>query len=124
MSTTATADDVYLEIDTYLGKQKVSKIIDRVSRDLERELEEPPAADTDKRQDLEAVLAALFIATTHDRAEESVQSGRTSVSYEQSLINELRSRAKRLGATDELVGLAGTRRSASITAPDAKNWTP
>jgi hypothetical protein len=127
---TAEADDVRIEIETYLddaaieGPNGSDGILARVERDLERELTDPPDDGTADRRDLEAVLAALFIATTRDRAEESVKSGRTSTTYEQSLIDQLRARAKRLGATDELVGLAGTRRTASITAPDAKNWEP
>lgn len=121
---TATASDVNVEITTYLDDPAIGDIIDRVDRDIDRELSDPPSDGTDDRKDLEAVLAALFIATSRDRAEESVSSGRTSATYEQSLIDELRARAKRLGANDALVGLAGTRRKASITAPDAKNWEP
>lgn len=127
---TASAADVRIEIETHLDDAAIEGaggnggILARVDRDIERELDSPPADGTDDRQDLEAVLAALFIATSRDRAEESVQSGRTSVSYEQSVIDELRARAKRLGANDALVGLEGTRRTASITAPDAKGYEP
>lgn len=85
-------------------------------------MESPPSEGSDDRQDLEAVLAALHIATTRDRAESQASSGRTSASYEESMIDQLRSRARRLGAPDSLIGLTGTRRTASITAPDAKNW--
>lgn len=130
---TADASDVRVEIETYLDDADIEGdsndpnddgILGRVERDIERELSDPPADGTNDRQDLEAVLAALFIATTRDRAEDRVQSGRTSVSYEQSLIDQLRARAKSLGANDALVGLAGTRRTATITAPDAKGYEP
>lgn len=121
---TATPSDVRVEIDTYLEDPMLLSILDRVERDIERELSDPPADGTGDRQDLEAVLAALFLATSHDRAESETATGRTSATYEQSLIDELRARAKRLGATDALVGLEGTRRSASITSPNAKGYEP
>lgn len=128
---TATASDVRLEIETYLSDADIEGdpnvadddgILGRVERDLLREMSSPPGEGSVDRQDLEAVLAALHIATTRDRAESQAQSGRTSASYEESLIDQLRSRARRLGAPDTLIGLVGTRRTASITSPDAKNW--
>lgn len=130
---TATADDVRIEIDTYLDDTEIEGdsndpnddgIIGRVDRDIEREMDSPPGDGTADRRDLEAVLAALFIATSRDRAESKAQSGRTSATYEEGLVDQLRARAKRLGAPDSLVGLAGQRRSASVTAPDAKGWSP
>jgi len=128
---TASADDVRVEIpETYLddadieGQSGDGGILARVDRDIEREMSQPPADNTDDRRDLEAVLAALFIATSRDRAESETQSGRTSATYEEDLVDQLRARAKRLGAPDSLVGLAGTRRTATISAPDAKNWSP
>lgn len=121
---TASASDVRVEIETYLDDADIAPIIARVDRDIGRELSDPPADGTDDRKDLEAVLAALFIATSRDRAESKVSTGRTSATYEQSMIDQLRARAKSLGANDALVGLAGTRRTATIDAPDAKNWEP
>lgn len=124
---TASADDVRIEIETHLtdtqieGSNGNGGILARVERDLKRELDSPPAADTDKRRDLEAVLAAHHIATTRDRAESSAQSGRTSVSYEESMIEELKARAKRLGATDALLGIGTTKPSAGLSVPDARN---
>lgn len=118
---TATASDVRVEIDTTLTDSEIDSVVSRVERDLKRELDSPPASGTDKRQDLESVLAALFIATSRDRAESSAQSGRTSVTYEDSLIEELKARAKLLGATDDLVSIGTTKPSASIGVPDARN---
>lgn len=107
---TAAADDVRVEIDTYLDDPDIADILGRVDRDIERAMSDPPADNTDDRQDLEAVLAALFIATSRDRAASSSQSGRTSVTFEQSAIDELRSRARRLGAPESLLGTTGRTR--------------
>lgn len=120
----ASPSDVRVEIDTYLDDTDITPIIKRVARDISREMDDPPETGSDDRQDLEAVLAAIHIATTRDRAESKVSSGRTSASYEQSVIDELRARASRLGAPDSLIGLTGTRRTATISSPDSKNWTP
>ncbi|WP_089650094.1 hypothetical protein [Halobacterium hubeiense] len=115
---TASPSDVQLEIDTYLDDSKISSIIDRVGRDIERVMDDPPAAGSDDRQDLEAVLAAIFIAETHDRAEESEQSGRTSATYEESMVDQLRGRAKRLGAPDSLIGTNAGKPTFSLSVPD------
>jgi len=117
---TATADDVRIEIETYLDDTEIGAVIDRVSRDIDREMDSPPADGTDKRRDLEAVLAALFIAETRDRAEESAQSGRTKATYEQSMIDKLRGRARRLDAPDSLLTINANKPSASVTVHDAK----
>lgn len=117
---TASASNVRIEIDTHLDDPDITPIINRVNRDIKREMSNPPAASTDERQDLEAVLAALHIATSRDRAAESVQSGRTSATYEQSLIDELKARAKRLGAPDALVSIGQAKPSAGLSVPDAK----
>lgn len=117
---TATPSDVRVELNTSLDDSKITEIIERVSREIERELAEPPDQGTDDRQDLEATLAALFIATSHDRAEESTQSGRSSVSYEQSMIDELKARAKRLGATDALLSIGVVEQDASVYVADSR----
>jgi hypothetical protein len=119
---TATPSDVTVEIDTVEEESDIAAVIERVARDIDREMDDPPADGTDDRQDLVAVLAAMFIATSRDRAESEASTGRTAITYEASMVDQLRSRAARLGAPDSLLGLAGTRRTASITAPDAKNW--
>ncbi|WP_135535378.1 hypothetical protein [Halostella pelagica] len=125
---TADASDVRIEINTYLDDATIEGadddpdddgILGRIERDIERE-EEMPGMETADRRDLEAVLAAHHIATTHDRAESQSQTGRTSVTYEESLIDELKGRAKRLGATDELLGIGGAKPTASISVPSTK----
>lgn len=118
---TATPSDVRIEIDTYLDDPVIADVIDRVIRDIEREMDSPPADGTGDRQDLEAILAALHIATSLDRAEEAASSGATSVEYEDSLIEALKARAKRLGASDELIGIGTTKPSASIDVLDSRN---
>jgi len=117
---TAQPRDVRVEISTHLDPVEILDVIDRVSRDIDRVMSGPPGADTDDRQDLEAVLAALHIATSRDRAESDASSGRTSVTYEESMIDELRARARRLGAPDELVSTGQTAPTASLSVPDTK----
>jgi len=126
---TANASDVRLEIDTNLDDADIEGdpndanddgIIGRVSRDIDREMASPPADSTDKRRDLEAVLAALFIVETRERSAKSVQTGRTSKTYEQSQIDKLRGRAERLGAPDSLLNIDAGKPSASVGVPDAK----
>lgn len=118
---TATPDDVRLEIQTYLDDSILADVITRISREIDRMVSNPPSDGTDKRQDLEAVVAAYHIATTLDRSEEETGSGRSSVSYEESLIEELRARAKRLGAPDNLVGIGTTKPTANVRVLDARN---
>lgn len=113
-------EDVQIEIETYLDDTKIEKIISRVSRDIDRD-DGIGGLDQQDRQDLEAVLAAHHIATTNDRAESDVQTGRTSVTYEESLVDELKARARRLGATDELLGIGATNRTASIGVPKTRD---
>ena len=118
---TAAPDDVRIEIETTLDDTMIEKIIARVSRDIDRD-DGIGGLDEQDRQDLEAVLAAHHIATTtSDRAESDVQTGRTSVTYEESLVDELKARARRLGATDELLGIGATNRTASIGVPKTRD---
>lgn len=117
---TATASDVRVEIDTTLDDSDITTIIKRVNRDIKREMDSPPASSTDKRQDLESTLAALFIATSRDRTAEEVSTGRTSKTYEESTVDQLRNRAKRLGAPDSLLGISGSKPSPGLSVPDSK----
>ncbi|QHS17920.1 hypothetical protein GWK26_12610 [haloarchaeon 3A1-DGR] len=115
----ATPSDVRVEISTYLDDTEITPIIERVSRDIERD-DDVVGLDGPDRKDLEAVLAARHIATTRDRAESSSSAGPASVEYEQSLIDELTARARRLGATDELLGLEATKPTATIDVPETR----
>jgi predicted RNA methylase len=119
--TTADPADVRVEIDTYLDGPEISSIIKRIERDIDREMDNPPAGGTDDRQDLEAVLTAIHIATTRDRAESKASSGRTSATYEESMVDQLRSRAQRLGAPDSLIGINAGKPSFSLNVPDTSN---
>jgi len=118
---TASPADVRIEIDTYLDDPEISSIISRIERDIGREMDDPPAGSTADRRDLEAVLAAIYIATTRDRAESKASSGRTSATYEESLVDQLRSRAQRLGAPDRLIGIDAGKPSFSIDVPDTSS---
>ena len=104
---TAKPDDVYMEIDTDLEPENIIKLLKRVSRDISR-TSNPPEPGTSKRRDMESVLTALRIATGRspdggDRAASEVGSGRTSVTYEASIVEELKRSARFLGVPDELV---------------------
>lgn len=115
----ATAADVRLEIDTHLDDDMVEKVIARKARDIDRDSGVPSLDDQD-RADLEALLAAIHIATRLDRAESSSSAGPASVDYEESMIEELRADARRLGATDELLGIGATDKTATIDVPSLR----
>ncbi|KDE60621.1 hypothetical protein EL22_00065 [Halostagnicola sp. A56] len=116
---TATPADVLLEIDTNLSDEKIEKVIERKARDIDRD-DNIGGLDEPDRRDLEAVLAAIHIATKLDRATSNQQLGNAQKSYEESSIDELRADARRLGATDELLGIGATNRTASISVPDMR----
>jgi len=105
--TTASSSDVRIEIDTFLPDPEIDKIIQRTNRDIEREMPDPPDPGTNDRRDLEAVLSALHIVTSRDRAESSATTGRTTANYETSMVSDLTSRARRLGAPESLLGTTG-----------------
>lgn len=113
----ASPEDVRLEIDTHLDDDKILKLIERKARDISRDSEINGLSAEDRR-DLEAIVTAIHIATRLDRAESSSKAGPVSVDYEESMIEELRSDARRLGATDELLGIGATKKTASIWVPD------
>lgn len=115
----AQSSDVRLEIDTHLDDSKISTLIERKARDIDRD-DTISGLSTEDRRDLEAILTALHIATRLDRSESSAKSGRTSVSYEQSMIEELKADARRLGGTDKLIGIGGTDKRASVTVPKTR----
>ncbi|WP_226040848.1 hypothetical protein [Natrinema sp. DC36] len=117
---TATPTDVRLEIDTKLADEKIQKVIDRKARDINRDDGVAGLGDQ-VRTDLEAVLAALHIATKLDRATTNEEVGSARKSYEESMVDELRADARRLGATDELLGIGATDKTASITVPDTRS---
>jgi len=113
----AVPNDVRLEIDTHLDDPMLTKLINKKSRAIDDDTG-VPALDSTQRAELEAVLVAIHIATRLDRAESSVGAGPASVEYEESMIEELRADARRLGATDELLGIGATDKTASVFVPD------
>lgn len=104
---TASASDVRVEIDTKLsdveieGDSTTEGILDVVERDIDREYDSAVFEDSQHRQDFEAVLGALRIATGRDRRADAVSSGRTSTEYETSAVAGLRSRVRRLDPGSE-----------------------
>lgn len=98
----ATPADVRLEYDTDLADAEVNDYIDRANREVERHTD-ADGMDTALRSDLEAALAAYWIATrSEDRAAESVQSGRTQVDYEASVVEELLATVRSLDPSGNL----------------------
>lgn len=117
MSTTAGTgpSNVRVEIDTALADSDINGILDRVERDINREYSGDPFDDTQHRQDFEATLAALRIASGRDRRAETRQSGRTSVEYEASEVQSLRKRVRRLDPGDAFG------RSSSVVRDSGRN---
>jgi hypothetical protein len=115
----ASPSDVRLEIDTNLDNDTIQSVIERKARDIDRD-DEVSGLDDPDRKDLEAVLAALHIATKLDRSTSTERLGNAQKTYEDSLVDELRSDARRLGATDELLGLGGEDKTASIWVSDTR----
>lgn len=113
----ATPSDVRIEIDTKLDDPTIESVLKRKVRDIERE-DAVSGLDDPDRTDLEAILTALHIATKLDRATSTERLGNAQKSYEESLVDELRADARRLGATDELLGIGGADKRASIWVPD------
>lgn len=98
----ATPDDVRVEYETELDDPEISPYIDRASREVDRYVDVSGMADPDRR-DLEAALAAYWIATrSSDRAAESVTSGRTSMDYEAEVVEEIRSTVESLDPSGDL----------------------
>lgn len=118
--TLATPTDVRLEIDTKLSNDTIEAVIERKARDIDRD-DGVSGLDDEDRQDLEAVLAAIHIATKLDRATSQQSVGDASARYEESLIDELRADARRLGATDELLGIGATDKTATISVPSTRD---
>jgi len=93
-------DNVRVEIDTVLDAPEITKVLDRVERDVNREYTTPGFDDDQHRQDFEAALAALRIAEGRDRRAESVSSGRSETEYETDAVDGLRKRVRRLDPGD------------------------
>lgn len=126
----ATAADVRQEIETYLDDETIEGadddadddgLIGKVARKIDRD-DDVPELDDQDRADLEALLTAIHIATRLDRAESRSQSGRSNVTYEEEMVEELRSDARALGATDELLGIGTTKQRATIGVPKTRDW--
>lgn len=108
MPTTAgtSPTEVKKEIDTGLSDSDINDVLDLTERDIDREYGSSPGFDdTQHRIDFEAALAALRIAEgnapdAQDRTASTVQSGRTSQTYEASTVATLRQRVRRRDPKD------------------------
>lgn len=98
----ATPSDVRLEYDTNLDDPTVTNYIGRANREVDRYVD-ANALDAEARSDLEAALAAYWIATrSSDRAAESVSSGRTGIDYEVGVVESLRATIEALDPSGQL----------------------
>lgn len=98
----ATPSDVKVEYATSLDDSTISNYLDRAARENVR-YNDPESMTEGDRIDLEAALAAYWIATrSADRAEESVQSGRSSVSYEALVVDSIEATINELDPSGEL----------------------
>lgn len=98
----ATPSDVKVEYATTLDDGTINNYLDRAARENARH-NDHESMEADDRSDIEAALAAYWIATrSADRAEESVQSGRTSVSYEASAVERIKATIQDLDPSGEL----------------------
>lgn len=94
--------EVKKEIDTDLSNDDINDVLDLVERDIDREYGTGTSQfdDSQHRQDLEAGLAALRIVEgnapdAQDRTASEVGAGRTTVTYEASVVEALRQRVRR-----------------------------
>ncbi|WP_331232691.1 hypothetical protein [Natronorarus salvus] len=79
----------------------IGKALERTARDIYRVYDPEDFEDDTHRSDFEAALTALRLLQTHERPEESVDSGRSSIDYLNNPIADLRARIRRLDPGDE-----------------------
>jgi hypothetical protein len=96
-----TPSDVRVELDTDLSSTDIADVLTRVERDITLEYTAGTTSfdGREHRIDLEAALAALRIAAgnapdAESRTAEEVATGRTSVTYEASVVETLRQRVR------------------------------
>ena len=96
----ATPSDVRVEIDTNLDDPQIAALLQRIEREWQREYQATAFEDDQHVADFEAALTALRIVEGRDRRAETVQSGRTSTTYEASEIKAIQKRVRRLDPGD------------------------
>lgn len=97
----ASIEDVREVINTDLDDIEISDILERAARAVSLTYEDGDFVDLQHRSDFEATLAAIWIAGGKDRRAQSVSSESASVTYEASVINQLRAQLARLDPGDE-----------------------
>jgi len=97
MATTVgtTADFVRRQFDTHRSDADIAVVLSDIESEIDRAYDNPDFDDDAHRQAFEAALARLRIAEGLDRRAESVQTGRSSKTYEESEIAALRKRVRR-----------------------------
>jgi hypothetical protein len=106
----ATPNDIRVEIDTNLDAPQIAALLQRIEREWQREYQATVFNDDQHVADFEAALTSLRIAEGRDRRAETVQSGRTSTTYEASEIKAIQKRVRRLDPGDTFGHSATIRR--------------
>lgn len=97
----ATPADVRVEYETSKGDPEIERYIRRAEREINRTIS--IEMDQKDRRDLEAALAAWFIASrSFDRAESSIGSGGSNVSYQSNAVESIEESIEALDPTGEL----------------------
>lgn len=93
---------VRIEYDTELDDAEIQPYISRANREVERHTD-ADGMDTQRRADLEAALAAYWIATrSEDRAAEEVTTGRTTIAYENEVVQDILATVRSLDPSGNL----------------------
>lgn len=100
---TADADDVEGVIDTDLSQSEIDNYLEDAEFDAKQEINDyANALSTDERTQLEKYLAALYIVTTKDRRAKQAAGDETSITYESSLVRQLKSKVQKRDPSDSL----------------------
>lgn len=116
----ATIADVREIINTDLSDVEISEILDRAARTIALTYTDEDFVDLQHKADFEATLTAIWIAGGKDRRAESISSESAKVTYEASVINQLRAQLNRLDPGEEF-GTARVNRDADRYVSSANN---
>lgn len=116
----ATIEDVRDILDTHVQDQDIQPIIDRVSREIDREYSPDDFQSETHRVDLVSAMAALRIVSSFDRRASSVKLGNASKTYDTSLVDYFRGLVRRYDPGDSL-SVGGVRRDSDRNVASANN---